>query len=188
MDIGEYWIKHSNNTNMNYEEAYGGFDYEGMRVLDIGAAFHTPDFFFDKGAERVLAVDCDEDRMETIIDYGIELNKSFRNKTMSWSIMKLTESYQLKNFYIGFRPHVVKIDCEGCEALLLRLSKDIFGIPKIYLMETHTHHHRRNQMFKNHNVIDLHSKLIRVLEHAGYNIILDRIDNKFCGSIKASRL
>jgi len=186
--IGEYWIKHKNNTNMNYEEAYGGFDYTGMTILDIGAAFHTPDFFLDKGAKRVIAVDCDEERMNAIIDYANKLNKNNTDMPMIYHVTKLTDPFQIKSLYTGYQPDVVKIDCEGCEALLLRLSKDIIGIPKIYVMETHTHHHPRNRHFKNHYIINLHSKLVRTLELTGYNILVDNIDNKFCGSIKASRI
>ena len=70
--VGEYWIKHINNHNFNYAKDYidPTYDYTDAVVLDLGASFHTPDFFIDHGAKHVVAIDCDEERMKTIIAYA----------------------------------------------------------------------------------------------------------------------
>ena len=77
---------------------------------------------------------------------------------------------QLTELYLLYKPDVVKLDCEGCEAQLLGLSDDIFGIPKYYVMETHTEEHTNVIRWGNHNIRHLHMKIHKRLVLAGYTM------------------
>jgi len=174
------WKKLSVNANQDYVNDYGGPDYENTVVLDIGCALHTPDFFLSKGAGHVIAIDIG--RMEDIIEYAEKFGQ------VTPLVMKIENHEQLEELYLKYWPDVVKLDCEGCEAHILRLNENIFRIPEWYVMETHDRGHRRVQFFKNHNIENLHGKIKGKLKHCGYEIVFDVTRRHDTGILKAKRL
>lgn len=179
------WKRHGKMFNSDYG-GKNGPDYTDKVVLDIGCAFHTPDFFLEKGAGHVIAIDTLEDRMEEIIRYA----KKFGQVTPITT--RIAHVHQLVDLYKKYHPDIVKLDCEGCEAILLRLKRDIFRIPEWYVMETHPRHHKRVRFFDNHNVFHLHGKIKEKLRVNDYKIVFskqDRFNNMSdTGIIKAKRL
>ena len=117
----------------NYDAEYGLLDYRGKRVLDIGADYgSTAQFFLWSGAEKVIAV---------------ESNKRFYNRLVKNSqriagivpvYLHIKNPQEVASLIVKFMPHIIKVDCEGCEVHLLNVPDWVFGIPESYVIETHT--------------------------------------------------
>lgn len=186
--VGDYWRGQSNKTNMDYEKDYGGLDYTDAIVLDVGCSFHTPDFFLDKGAKHVIAIDYYLNRMKPIIKYA----KQHGNVTPIE--IKITESKQLEDIYLQYRPTIAKYDCDGCEVCILKMPNEIFSIPEQYVIETHERHLPSVSVYDNPaDVENVYEKFLAKFEECGYEIIetfrgpLYR-EKESWGNIKAKRV
>ena len=104
------WKGHGGTYNRHYGGKHGP-DYTDKVVLDIGCAFHTPDFFLEKGAGHVIAIDIDEKRMKEIILYAEKFGQ------VTPLVMGIKNHEQLIELYQKYTPDIVKIDCEGCEVV-----------------------------------------------------------------------
>lgn len=114
----------------HHEAEYGGLDYRGALVLDIGADYGTTaEFFLDRGASRVLAV---------------EASPEWRDRLVAWAhgkpvtVLPGALGPDTAHQIMEHRPDVVKCDCEGAEASLLDLPDDLLCAPSAWVMETHT--------------------------------------------------
>ena len=93
----------------------------------------TPEYFIQKGAKKVIGVDCDANE---IIWFNSNLNESmydFANQCI--------KSTDCISFLIGkHSPNCMKIDIEGAEIHLINLSDDIFKLVDEYYIEVHSDH------------------------------------------------
>lgn len=145
--------------NEDYERFYGKVDYKGKTVLDIGADYgSTADFFLEKGASHVIAVEPIPELFYQLQDnirkFGLSVTPIFIRIHSEDCISELIEEY---------KPQIVKADCEGCEKFFLDVSDEVFSIPEAYVVETH------DQLFM------ISKPLIEKLERNGFKIIC--VDN-----------
>jgi len=88
------------------------FSLNGKTVLDAGAGSgETAFLFFLHGAKKVIAIEPDVKAIQCLAD------NAFAN---GWNIQIINEAFHLKHLDI---PHdYMKMDCEGCEGLLLSID------------------------------------------------------------------
>jgi len=116
----------------NFEEQYGQIEYEGKIVLDIGAEVgSTASFFLSKGAKLVIAVEGSSRFIRNL----------WRNsKTLKCVVPKslwITQPIHISELILKYKPDIVKMDCEGCEAHLVKVPNDVFSLVPEYVIETH---------------------------------------------------
>lgn len=115
----------------HYEEEYGTLDYTGALVLDIGADYGTTaEFFLERGARHVVALERDPEWRQRLRSWA-------RNKPVTVEPEPLTAA-NAEALFETHAPDIVKVDCEGCEAILLDLPDDVLAGPRAWVMETHT--------------------------------------------------
>jgi len=116
----------------DYDEMYGGIDYTGARVLDIGADYgSTAMFFLDRMAAHVFAS---------------ERNEAYREQLVEWAttwadvvtVLPAVTAENIEEIFVDINPDVVKVDCEGCERFLLELSAAAMHRPRAWVVETHS--------------------------------------------------
>jgi hypothetical protein len=165
--IGEHWRK-VRKVSLDYESDYDDIDYTGLVVLDIGASQYTPDFFLDRGAKHVIGVEIDARELLIMKQY----NNKYGGVTPVHKLIATEED--LEELIVEHRPDVVKLDCEGCEKVLVFMKPEIFKIPKYYVLE----YHEFDRSKSNERKLDMKSiKLLlwRFFTKQGYNTI--RCDN-----------
>lgn len=91
----------------------------------------TPEFFIDKGATIVYAIDADP----TEIEWFNQTVDKTRIVPICSSINTVDDIISLYHYY---KPTVVKIDIEGFEVLFLQLRDEIFTSINFYAIETHS--------------------------------------------------
>ncbi len=115
----------------DYEEMYGSMDYEGKVVLDIGADYGTTaTWFLEQGAKRVLVSEKNPEWYEQLVALAVEDPR-----------IEITPTIDLKTIcelLHGWFPQIVKVDCEGCEVVLLEVSPQLLTKPEVWVLETHT--------------------------------------------------
>lgn len=90
------------------------FELEGKTVLDVGAGCgETAYFYFKHGAKKVICVEPSEREMNLLRENARSLN---------WNVVTHCEPFNLRHL-TSHSFDLMKIDCEGCEAKLLNLSK-----------------------------------------------------------------
>lgn len=126
---------------------YGSLDYRDAVVLDIGAEYGcSAEFFLSRGAKHVFAS---------------EFSPEWRNLLARWAVGKpvtvvpaVTEDNAAT--LLGLSPDVVKVDCEGCEKVLLGVSDEALATPRAWVLETHT--------------ADLYDSLTERMRSLGYKV------------------
>jgi 2-polyprenyl-3-methyl-5-hydroxy-6-metoxy-1,4-benzoquinol methylase len=103
---------------INYWEAWKKcylpkFSLEGKTILDVGAGCgETAFLFLLHRAEKVVAVEPDSKAVECIRE-NIKTNK--------WNVEVIPECFSLEHLKLRF--DYMKMDCEGCEEMLLHISE-----------------------------------------------------------------
>lgn len=133
-------------------QEYGSLDYRGALVLDIGAEYGcTAEFFLERGARQVIAC---------------EKNPDWRARLEEWAEGKPVTVHgeitaaNLPDIFSGCAPDTVKVDCEGCESLLLDMPDHLLRGPKAWIMETHT--------------LDLYRAFTKLFGRLGYTVEMVR--------------
>lgn len=115
----------------NYDSMYGSLDYRDAVVLDIGADYgSTARFFFERGAKRVIV-------SERNHDWHAQL-QAYAEEELRLIVVDLLREDNAVAMFMLLRPDVVKVDCEGCERILLTLSDELLSGPRAWVMETHS--------------------------------------------------
>lgn len=116
----------------DYELLYGKRDYEGKKVLEIGADVGTTaHFFINKGASQVISVEGNRKRFEAMV-----INA--QNEPRCFPLFLYVKSPdEIGGLLYTFRPDFVHMDCEGCERNLTGVRDEFFKIPKEYQLEVH---------------------------------------------------
>lgn len=117
----------------DYDAMYGGLDYEGAVVLDVGADYgSTARYFLERGASQV---------------YASEKNPKFVERLIAWvdgpesppvAVLLPMNANLAERWLRDIRPDLVKMDCEKCERFLLEVPDDLLAGPRGWVIETHT--------------------------------------------------
>lgn len=127
-----------------YEKVYGLVNYTGKTVLDLGADVgSTADYFLQKGARVVHAVEADETRFKKLVgNIRIILDdpKMKRVKPMKATV---GDHEIIAGWMYLLRPDVVKADLDMpggqfFEIVFLELDSQILRIVPEWLIECHT--------------------------------------------------
>lgn len=128
------------------EREYGVFDYTDAVVLDIGADYGcSPEFFLDRGAAHVVACEARDEWRELLTKWAEGRPVTVVGEVKPGNIAGLLTEH---------RPDYVKVDCEGCERVLLDAPDDVLAAPRGWVLETHT--------------LDLYADLRALFERLGY--------------------
>lgn len=117
----------------DFERQYGSVDYRGKRVLDVGADYgSSAAFFLRKGASQVIAIEGDNHYFQQLKDHVQEVPEVIAIEC--W----VNSALQFEELIETYRPHVVQVDCEGCEAHLFNVETRTLQISPEYLIEVHS--------------------------------------------------
>ena len=142
----------SEELRKNYEGHLGSVDWKGKKVLDIGAdTGTTAEFFLNKGAEFVVAVEGYWHNYRVLkdrVDSGI-----FGDKVVYNEMMVIRSPYDLIYLITKWDwVDIVKIDIEGSEIYLAYIPDDIIKIPRSYVIDFHSReieHRLRHKLLTN---------------------------------------
>ncbi len=115
-----------------YDDHWGYTNFEGKIVLDLGADYgSTVSWFFQKGAKKIIAVECDRERFRKLVD-------NFGNDPDVVCIKeKILSGDQINELIRKYKPDIAKFDIEGDEVNLLLADPDYIKLVKEYLIEYH---------------------------------------------------
>jgi hypothetical protein len=134
----------------DFAKDYGTLDYTNAVVLDIGADFgSSPAFFLSKGAKHVIACECDPAWYQRLEEWAKGQPVTVVGEVTPENIGTLVE-----------QADVVKVDCEGCEAMLPTLPAATLKGPRAWVLETHT--------------VPLYDTLTQLFKRLGYTVHLVR--------------
>jgi SAM-dependent methyltransferase len=156
--------------DMDPADHWGWLHVEGKTVLDVGADWgSTADFFLERGAARVVAVEADPKlfkRLEAL---------AARARGLDAVQMRVSSVRDWERLLNAYKPDVVKSDCEGGEGWLLELDKRFFRLAGQWAVELHTSemaaHFGNDVSYK--NLESLYLGLGDKLVGLGYDIVKD---------------
>ena len=94
----------------------------------------TPEFFIQKGAKHVVAIDCDPNEINWFTsNFSKESNYEF-------ILSCINSSNDFLNLITTYNPNCIKIDIEGAESNIIDIPNDVFSKVDEYYIETHNHH------------------------------------------------
>lgn len=119
------------------EDHYIGINAFGHIVLDLGAGDFgrvgelpypsTVEYWNRQGAKSVIAIDSDQHDLDSITEYATE------------SIcMRIRTPDDIESLLTKYQPTFVKCDIEKSEAHLCLVPNNVFRIPEVYAIETHS--------------------------------------------------
>ena len=126
-----------------WEAEYGFVDYEDKKVMDVGADWgRTADFFLQKGAKVVIAVEGDPLFYEELKE----------NAKLLPDIIPVFLQIRGPDDFVDlikrWSPDLMQVDCEGCEAHLFKVPDEVFSLIPEYLVETHSERHALYKIMK----------------------------------------
>ena len=120
-------------NNEDFEAEYGHVDYKDKRVLDIGAEIGTTAYFFlTKGAREVIAVEGYEPYFRELVK---NINGDSRVKPVN---LWITSEKDFERLVEEHNPDIVKVDIEGAEISLIKVSSEVLSKPSAWIIETHS--------------------------------------------------
>jgi len=135
----KYRINHLQFSNWHFvplnswDAEYGFIDYEGKKVMDIGADWgRTADYFLQKGAKSVIAVE----------GFPVFYEKLKENARFLPGMFPVFLVIRHPDDFVvlinRWSPDLMQVDCEGCEAHLFQVPDEIFSRIPEYLVEIHS--------------------------------------------------
>jgi hypothetical protein len=138
-------------------------EVENRVVLDLGCGRYekyvyrnpdwptTPEYFVQKGAKHVNAIDIDHGEIEWF-------RSEFKNESDKCTFIEkeINSVESFENIILTYKPDCVKCDIEGAETYLFDLHNNIFSLVKEYYIETHGN--------------ELYEKCINKLNESDYEI------------------
>jgi len=127
-----------------YERVYGIVDYAGKSVLDLGADVgSTADYFLQKGARLIHAVEADETRFKKLVGNIADLLNDPKMKLVKPVRATVQDHEVLAGWMYLLRPDIVKADLDTkdgkyYETVFLKLDSPILRIVPEWLIECHT--------------------------------------------------
>jgi len=135
----------------NYEIHWQGVNFQGKRILDVGAdTGSTSRYFLSKGASQIIAVEGNHDYYRQLESYA---SQEVRVVPVELYIHAFED---FAGLILHFKPDLVKVDVEGSERHLLDVSNSILEIVPEYIIEAHSQ--------------DLELKLLEKLSQSNYQI------------------
>jgi precorrin-6B methylase 2 len=127
--------------------------WKNKKVLDVGADVgSTAEWFLNHGARQVIAVEGNP-KYYPFLEENAKRNPHLLKSLQLW--VKTPET--LENLFLAHRPDIVKIDCEGCELVLLMIYDEAFRIVPEHVIETHS--------------LRAHKVILRRFRGVGYKIL-----------------
>ena len=173
-------MKEVNNENPN--EHWQFVDVIDKTILDLGCGRWesveyrdsnwptTPEFWIQKGANKVIGVDSDQNEIDWF------MKKHINNICFNFKCMMINSPQDLLNLINEYTPEIIKCDIEGGEIHFVNLNNDIVKQIQQYYIETHSD--------------ELYNKCISKLEECDYDIY-EKIDlthtNGICKVLFAKR-
>lgn len=135
-------MKQVNNENPNQHWEF--VNVKEKTVLDLGCGRWehieyrdsawptTPEYWIQKGATKVIAIDSDMNEINWFNSmYNEELNYTF-------ICLFINSSISFFNLINEYKPNCIKCDIEGGEIHLINLDKETFRLVEEYYIETHS--------------------------------------------------
>lgn len=118
-------------SNENYDECWGFVSYKNKVVLDLGADYgSTAYYFLKRGAKKVIAVEGEEYLASKLLhNYG----RDSRVKCIYKWIGSPNDLEKL----IRLKPDMVKVDIEGAEIHIAKVSTELLLSVKEWVIEVH---------------------------------------------------
>jgi len=119
--------------NENYDKLWGYTCFEGKSVLDVGADYGSTAYYFHKrGAKKVVAVEGDHKRATALKKFALTSDFVIPVETF------VTSGADFLSLMDQWKPEIVKVDIEGSESLLLKLSEGELSLVPEWLIECHS--------------------------------------------------
>jgi predicted rRNA methylase YqxC with S4 and FtsJ domains len=117
----------------DYSKEYGLIDYAGKKVLDLGADYgSSAEFFLEKGAIQVIAVEGNKERYEKLLENSAWL------KNMKPIFLFIKTPNEISKIILEDKPDVIKCDLDGGERHLFTVPDKIFSMVNEYVLEVHS--------------------------------------------------
>lgn len=119
----------------DYEVHWNYTSFKDKVILDLGAdEGSTASFFFEKGAKRVIAVECNEASYNQLVE-----NYKGDNDVIPVK-MKVDNPAQFSLLINLYKPDIVKMDIERDEIRFIEVNPNIARLSNEYLIEAHNPH------------------------------------------------
>lgn len=117
-----------------YDRTWGKATYTNKVVLDIGADVgSTADYFLQKGASKVIAVEADENYFRGLLENCRRPEFS----SVEPLLLKVCSPEDIEMLIDTYTPDIVKSDCEGCESVFEGVQNEILRKVPEYIIECH---------------------------------------------------
>lgn len=124
----------------DYDAMYGGVDYAGKVVLDIGAdEGSTAVYFLLHGAKQVVCSEKNPAMVKALQEYAAGEPRVVVQPAME-------SAAQVEGWLRAFAPEVAKVDVEGAEVVLWDVVPEALRMPAVWVIETHSRHIHANTM------------------------------------------
>ena len=116
----------------DYEVHWNYTSFKDKVILDLGAdCGSTANWFFGKEAKRVIAVECDENLYNQLVE-------NYKGDMDVIPVkMKVDSSAKISELIYLYKPDLVKVDIEGYETKIMEMKQEFAIMPNEWLIEAH---------------------------------------------------
>jgi len=119
--------------NEDYNQCWGCISYQDKTVMDLGADYgSTVYYFLKKGAKKVIAIEGDE-------TLAGKLNHNYGDDPRVSCVTKwIGNANDIEQLIKAYPCDIAKVDIEGAETHIAKVSHKALLTVKTWLIETHT--------------------------------------------------